>query len=261
MSSSLPSPPLPDKDSPLKSNPQAEFDRYKRACAAEGVDTPTKSFLLEKNKAINAMLKRTWTEEELQQKLERSGVLEQRIAPILRRDIRDRRAGAIARADEATIAQCDKELAELDGPKGKATVEEPRPEPAKPGRTQSEILEEVNRRNRRINAISVRKAQLEERAVRMRGLRKVGMPDENNKEKKKKKREQQRQEGDGASAVNGDDGETAPPCPLPAADMERLLTPIPDYNVAGYKMICSDVIDYSPVFAAIDWGIDNDIEV
>ena len=243
-------------------NSQAEFDRYKRVCAAEGVDTPSKSFLLEKNKAINAMLSRTWTEEELQQKLERSGVLEQRIAPILRRDILDRRVGAIARADEAAVAQCDKELAELDGPKNKATAEEPEPkrEPAKQERTQSQILEEVNRRNRRINAIAVRKAQLEERAVRMRGLRKIGPPDEKNKGKKKE-REQRQEEGDGASAANGDDGETAPPCPLSAADIERLLTPAPQYNVAGYKMISSDVIDYSQLFAAIDWGIDSDIDV
>lgn len=241
---------------------EAEFDRYKRVCAAEGVDTPSKSFLLEKNKAINAMLSRTWTEEELQQKLERSGVLEQRIAPILRRDILDRRVGAIARADEAAVAQCDKELAELDGPKNKATAEEPEPkrEPAKQERTQSQILEEVNRRNRRINAIAVRKAQLEERAVRMRGLRKIGPPDEKNKGKKKE-REQRQEEGDGASAANGDDGETAPPCPLSAADIERLLTPAPQYNVAGYKMISSDVIDYSQLFAAIDWGIDSDIDV
>ncbi|KAI9671915.1 MAG: hypothetical protein M1817_002354 [Caeruleum heppii] len=143
---------------------EAEFERYKKTCAVENVPVLTKPFLDSKVVAINALLNRSWTEEELQEKLRRSGALLSRHTAEKRGEIKRRREHAVQEGDEAAIAACDAELSGLDGPKlafGTSRVEAPSKAPT--GLTQQERLAELNAANRKANAINVRKAQLAEK--------------------------------------------------------------------------------------------------
>ena len=134
--------------------------------AAESLPIPTKSFLISKIENINNLLNHRFTEDEIQQKLRRSGVLQNRFASIERIQINNRRNEAEARGDEAAIAKCDAELAALDGPKlafGTSLNGSPRKAPAVTAPSQQERLAILNRANRKANQQEVRKAQQAER--------------------------------------------------------------------------------------------------
>jgi RNA polymerase-associated protein RTF1 len=112
---------------------------------------------------INKLIHRPWTEEEIAEKLKRSGAIQQRFLPLERNNIKNRREEAARRRDEAEVAKCDAELAALEGPKlafGTSLLHVPS-KPKEKG--QQDRLAEINRRNRKANAESVRKAQIRER--------------------------------------------------------------------------------------------------
>jgi RNA polymerase-associated protein RTF1 len=124
---------------------------------------PTKASLIRKIGDIDRLIRRSWTEEEIAKKLERSGALHQRLLPLERKTIKNRREEAVRRGDEAEVAKCDAELAALEGPKlafGTSLTQVPT-KPKEKG--QQDRLAEINRRNRKANAESVRKAQIRER--------------------------------------------------------------------------------------------------
>lgn len=127
---------------------------------------PTRSFLLSKLEDINTLLDHSWTEDEIQQKLKRSGVLQTRFAAFERNQILRHRKEADDRGDEAAIAKCDAELAALEGPKlafGTSLNASPRKVPVATGPTEQERLAILNRNNRKQNQQDVRKAQQAER--------------------------------------------------------------------------------------------------
>ena len=135
---------------------------------AQGKPLPTKSFLVGKVDEVNAVVNHTFTDEELQEKLRRSGVLNNRFASIERTQIANRRRVAEERGDEAAIAKCDAELQALNGPKLKygTFLVAPKEQSSTPaGPTQQERLAELNRINRKKNREDVRKAQLAERKL------------------------------------------------------------------------------------------------
>ncbi|KAL9097958.1 MAG: hypothetical protein Q9163_006287 [Psora crenata] len=147
------------------------FANHKNNLANEGKPIPTRPYLEGKIDDINSLIHHQFTDEELQRKLERSGVLQNKTASLDRISIANRRRAAEERGDEATAAKCDIELAELSGPRLKygTTLAEPKGENASvPEPSQQERLAELNRQNRRKNAEEVRKAQLaEKRAARL----------------------------------------------------------------------------------------------
>ena len=116
---------------------------------------------------IDAVVNHRFTDAELQEKLKRSGVLNQRTVRFERIAINNRRRFAEERGDEAAIAKCDAELAVLNGPKlryGTFLVDPKAQAPAPPAeQTQQDRLAELNARNRKQNREDVRKAQLAER--------------------------------------------------------------------------------------------------
>lgn len=131
-----------------------------------GNSLPTKPFLTSKLDHIEAMINHRFTDQELQEKLRRSGVLQNKAAPFERNVIVTRRHAAEDRGDEAAIAKCDAELAALDGPKLKygTFLVDPKAKVAAPAApTQQERLAELNKINRKQNRDNVRKAQLAER--------------------------------------------------------------------------------------------------
>lgn len=139
--------------------------------ANEGKTLPTRPFLSAKTDEIHALIGHRFTDEELQLKLQRSGAIQNRFAPLERIGIANRRRAAEERGDEATIAKCDAEQVELDGPKLKygTSLVIPKAQNAAPAEpSQQDRLAELNRSNRKKNSEDVRKAQLaEKRAARL----------------------------------------------------------------------------------------------
>ncbi|CAO1603049.1 RNA polymerase-associated protein rtf1, variant 2 [Xanthoria calcicola] len=144
---------------------EVEFNDYKNRMLADDLTLPTKPFLISKIGDINRLINHQFTPEEIQQKLERSGVLEQRFNTLERVTLVNRRQKAEARGDEEVVAQLTKEIAEIDGPKlaFNTSLYSASPKPANAGPTQQERLAELNRANRKANAADVRKAQQAER--------------------------------------------------------------------------------------------------
>ena len=131
-----------------------------------GKALPTKSFLQSKLDDMKAMMNHSFTDEELQEKLKRSGALQNREAPLERMTVMNRRKVALERGDEAAVAKCDAELIALNGPKlryGTFLVDPKAATPTIAAPSQQERLHELNLINRKKNREDVRKAQLAER--------------------------------------------------------------------------------------------------
>ncbi|KAL8946309.1 MAG: hypothetical protein Q9222_007275 [Ikaeria aurantiellina] len=144
---------------------EIDFNDYKNKMLSDDLPLPTKPALISKIEDINELINHQFTNEEIQQKLERSGVLQQRFATIERATIIDRRRKAEARGDEAAVAKCNESLAELDGPKlafGTSLYHTPA-KATNSGPSQQERLAELNRANRKANTEEVRKAQRAEK--------------------------------------------------------------------------------------------------
>ncbi|KZF19052.1 plus-3-domain-containing protein [Xylona heveae TC161] len=147
---------------------EAELERYKKTLLAESFTIPTKSFLNKKIDDINSLLNHRWTDEEISEKLRRSGATKSRFAVLERNAIINRRREAVAREDEAAIAQCDAELQALEGPKLAFGTSLIKPTPKPTGPSQQERLAALNRANRKANTEDIRRAQLAERRAEAR---------------------------------------------------------------------------------------------
>lgn len=128
----------------------------------EDLKVPTKPFLVSKIDEINALINHRFTAEEIQAKLERSGVLQKKTIIFERAGIMSRRKLAIERGDEAAIAKLDAELAALEGPKLAfgTSLSKPAAKVSLSGDAgQQDRLAALNRANRKANTHDVRKAQ------------------------------------------------------------------------------------------------------
>ncbi|KAI9805674.1 MAG: hypothetical protein M1833_005167 [Piccolia ochrophora] len=153
-------------DSPFT---EAEFDRWKKVCIAESVTMATKTFLTRKVTDINNLLDRSWTDEELNEKLRRSGAAKDYLGQQKQSALKEMREQAVRQGDEAHIAELDAALAQYEAPKLAfgTTLTAPVVVSNK-GPSQQERLAALNRANRKANAQDVRKAQLaEKRAERL----------------------------------------------------------------------------------------------
>lgn len=122
---------------------------------------PTKTALVEKNHDIHRLINHEFTQKELDEKLRRQGAHDTKRQIYNRIQLERRRAQAAALGDEATIAECDAEMARLAGPKLAFGTTLVKPRTAE--KTEQERLEEINRRNQKLNSENIRKAQIEER--------------------------------------------------------------------------------------------------
>ena len=130
----------------------------------EGIPLPTKPKLATKINDINALVNRSWTEEELQEKLTKSGALINKYIPIERNRLANLLKEAKGRSDDEKIEQIQRELAELDGPKlAYSTSMQPKKTQNSSGLSQQERLAQLNKQHRRENAEKVRQAQINER--------------------------------------------------------------------------------------------------
>ena len=142
---------------------EREFTRYKSVLANERLPLPNKKFLVSKIDEINRLVNHTFTPQELQEKLERSGVLRQKANAIQRQTLLVNRQNAEAAGDADLLAALDAELRALEGPKLAFGTTLQRAAPERPReKTQQERLAELNAANRRANTENIRRAQLAE---------------------------------------------------------------------------------------------------
>lgn len=130
---------------------------------------PTKPKLKSKADDVVNLINRTWTEAELQQKLMRSGVLENKQLPLHRQRIKNDIKEAEAAGDEQKLEELRAELAKLEAPKlafNTSLTSTPKKEVVQPGmnhKAQQERIAMLNMENRRKNIEQVRQAQINER--------------------------------------------------------------------------------------------------
>ncbi|KAG8529450.1 uncharacterized protein KY384_006087 [Bacidia gigantensis] len=150
---------------------EVEVANHKNNLANEGKPIPSRPYLDHKIDDINSLIHHQFTDDELQHKLERSGVLSSKAASFEKVAILNRRRAAEEHADEAAVAKCDAELTELTGPRLRygTSLDNPKPVVAAPALpSQQDLMAELNRQNRKKNAEDIRKAQLaEKRAARL----------------------------------------------------------------------------------------------
>ena len=253
---------------------EVEVANYKNALADTGKAVPTKPLLNSKLDEIHALINRSWTESELQEKLRRTGILTNKIAGLDRIQIANRRHAAEERDDEAGIAKADAELMALAGPKlhyGTFLIDPRAPPPAVHELTQQERLAEINRANRKKNTEDVRKAQHAEKRAARQEREKVSrgeavqnpfarvkvstkiFHDANNTLTPKQVREQASQNGSRA-------GTPGTPMLTAKKEVSRLPTPErkPLVTKGGLPVLSSRNLD-DEVLGAMDLGIDVEI--
>ncbi|PGG95029.1 hypothetical protein AJ80_10041 [Polytolypa hystricis UAMH7299] len=148
-------------DSPFT---EAEFNRYRQTMIVEDCKMATKSTVANKVVDINKLINHNFTKEELDEKLRRQGVGDSKKIIYERIQLDRRRGDALAAGDEATVAECDAELARLKGPKlafGTMLVK-----PRSTEKTQQQRLADLNKRNDWLNTQNVKRAQLDERKAK-----------------------------------------------------------------------------------------------
>ncbi|KAI1639957.1 hypothetical protein F4809DRAFT_593007 [Biscogniauxia mediterranea] len=149
-------------DSPFT---EAEFNRYQRACQDEGVIIPKKPYLSAKIDDIETLRNRTWTEEEVNSKIQRERELKERFAPTERNRLLNALEEAKRRGDDARVTELQDKLDTLETPRlAFRTSLTPAKKNVSTTPSQQDRLAQLNAENRRRNAESVRKAQMMERA-------------------------------------------------------------------------------------------------
>ncbi|KAK0644511.1 hypothetical protein B0T16DRAFT_417801 [Cercophora newfieldiana] len=144
---------------------EAEWERYKKVCAAEGVTIPDKMKFINKIDDINRLVRRKWTDEELSEKTKRQAELYSRFSGVEREAVTKQLERARARGDEELVNKLQDKLDHLEVPRlaFKTSLNTPN-KSEKKGPTQQDRLAIINAENRRKNTEAVRKAQLKERA-------------------------------------------------------------------------------------------------
>lgn len=144
---------------------EPEFERFKRVCLAEGVPIPDRNALINKIDDINRLVKRTWTDQELSEKLKRQNSLHSKYSGAEREHIKKQLDAAIARGASDAVNRLQEKLDKLGVPRlAFGTSLAPQKKKAERGPSQQDKLAIINQENRRRNAETVRKAQLQERA-------------------------------------------------------------------------------------------------
>ncbi|KAI2624835.1 plus-3-domain-containing protein [Hypoxylon sp. NC1633] len=144
---------------------EAEFNRYKKVCQDENVIFPRKPMLEAKIDNINALVNRSWTDAEVNAKIERERTLRDRYNPTERNRLLDSIEEARRRGDDAQVSELQDRLDSLETPRlAFKTTLAPSNKPTNSTPSQQDRLAALNAENRRRNAERVRKAQVMEKA-------------------------------------------------------------------------------------------------
>ncbi|KAI1468021.1 plus-3-domain-containing protein [Daldinia caldariorum] len=149
-------------DSPFT---EAEFNRYKKVCQDEGVIFPKRPTLDAKIDDINALVNRSWTDAEVNAKIERERSLLSKFTPTERNRLLELIEEAKRRGDDARVSELQDKLDSLETPRlAFKTSLTPSNKSTSSTPSQQERLAALNAENRRRNVEAVRKAQLMEKA-------------------------------------------------------------------------------------------------
>ncbi|GAB7351632.1 hypothetical protein MBLNU459_g2241t1 [Dothideomycetes sp. NU459] len=242
---------------------EAEFERYKRALATDTLRVPTQVYLRQKLDDIHTLLDHQWTEQDIQNKINRTKTMHDKFFSYGRDKILSRRNEAAARGDDAAVAKLDQELAAMDG----SGVSKPLlngTKNATPNKAilQQERLAALNKANRKANTEEIRKAQVAEKRAQQKArdeaIAKARLRDAEAAEAAKNK----------LLAVPGKDDD------LFGSDVSRAGTPVNGSSakgtprsgtplngtkktLGGFKKKAAE----DDVIAAMDLGIDIDIDI
>lgn len=148
-----------------------EWRKYSDTITRDQLQLPTRKQAVSKIDDINRLIHHTFTQEEINEKIRRQESQAKKMQQSQQEEIeaiRTRRQGAIEVEDEAAIALCDAELASVKGPKLAFGTSLEKVKVVSTHAEQQDRLAELNRRNQRLNAENVRKAELAEMRVRRR---------------------------------------------------------------------------------------------
>jgi RNA polymerase-associated protein RTF1 len=235
---------------------EAEWNRYKQVCLSEGVPVPTKPELVDKIADINGLIERTWTDQEVSEKLKRQNALHIKYSGVERDQLTKQLDIARARGDEDAVARLQEKLDNLEVPRlAFRTSLNPKKKSESRGPTQQEKLALLNAENRRKNAENVRKAQLLERArAREVEMRRGGD-------------QPQQSQWDGnssastpaAAAANGNGNGTGTPKSALLPHIAKLQEQQRSQDKAGVPVIHKPLMD-DDIIGALDLEIDVEID-
>ena len=133
-------------------------------CGKDGITLPKKPELTQKVDDINKFLNRSWTDEELSEKLHRQNTLRDKFSGAERARLEKEAAEARRHGNAALADELQERLDNMPAPRLAFSTSLKKASPAKPsGPTQQDRLAEKNRLNRQLNAKQVREAQIAER--------------------------------------------------------------------------------------------------
>jgi RNA polymerase-associated protein RTF1 len=134
------------------------------------VPVPKKAALVDKIDDINRLVNRSWTEQELTDKLNRQNKLKSKFSGAQRERVQKALEAALAAGNQDKAAKLQEELDKLPAPRLAFRTSltpasgTPSGTPQREKLSQQERLAQINAENRRKNAEAVRQAQLKERA-------------------------------------------------------------------------------------------------
>lgn len=134
-----------------------EIEEHKRTLASDGVRLAKRSQLKAKLDDIHALLDHQWTDADIQSKIDNANASRRKFMDYTRDRVVRRRDEAASRGDDAVVARCNKELADMGA--GSLPVVTKQATPSQKD-LQQQRLAELNRQNRKLNSIEVRKAQV-----------------------------------------------------------------------------------------------------
>ncbi|KAI0164522.1 plus-3-domain-containing protein [Hypoxylon sp. FL1284] len=144
---------------------ETEFARFKKVCQDEGIMFPKKPALDAKIDDINALRNRSWTDAEVNEKIERERSLRERFEPTERKRLLNAVEDAKRRGDDTQISKLQDQLDALETPRlAFRTSLTPAKKSTSSMPSQQDRLAALNAENRRRNAEAVRKAQMMEKA-------------------------------------------------------------------------------------------------
>jgi RNA polymerase-associated protein RTF1 len=143
---------------------QAEWNRYQIVCGKDGIALPKKPELTQKVDDINKFLNRSWTDEELSEKLHRQNTLRDKFSGAERARLEQEVAEARRHGNTTLADELQERLDSMPAPRLAFSTSLKKVAPTKPsGPSQQDRLAEKNRLNRQLNAKQVREAQIAER--------------------------------------------------------------------------------------------------
>ncbi|KAK7932350.1 RNA polymerase-associated protein [Apiospora marii] len=143
---------------------ESEFNRYKTTINSEGGVWPKQPALVAKIDDINKLLGRSWTDAELDEKLQRERALRDKFNPAERNRLVNNIELAKEKGDMDRVAELQAQLDQLETPRLAFKTSLTTNKKISSANSQQDRLAQVNAENRKRNAEAVRKAQLREKA-------------------------------------------------------------------------------------------------